>query len=554
MVASRLSENPAWTVLLLEAGGDPPLESQIPSLLLSLQKTEHDWAYTTEPCKTGALASGERGNFWPRGRMLGGTSAMNALLYVRGNRRDFDEWAAANPGWSYDDVLPLFRRSEDNGADARQKTPEYHGRGGPLRVNNFENCITLREVLKRGVLEMGERWLEDVHGAEALGFCDLQGTVGDGERQSAAKAFLSIARDRRNLHVIKHAHVTQLLFADGASRCDGVEFRLRGHDEPLQARTTKEVILSAGALNSPQILQLSGIGPAAHLRELGIPMRLDLAVGDNLQDHLIVPYLMTFDRGADTPEYSLATTLDSYGQWLMTRSGRLASIGLTSFGGFVNTTLADDGLAYPDIQFHTVYFERAHPAFGNMLRMYGYSEAIVESLLPANATREVCMWAVTLLRPKSAGTVRLRSRDPLAAPLLQHNYLAEPADVDAVVRGLRWLQRFEKTAAFATNGGAHWLPTIAECDALPADSDAYWALYARYMATTLYHPACTTKMAPAADGGAVVDAELRVHGVQGLRVADAGVMPAIVSANTNAATIMIGEKAAEMLRTRWADA
>lgn len=513
-------------------------------MFYAMEETKYDWGYFTESSSTGALGM-KTGVYWPRGKMLGGSSALNALMYVRGHRGDYDQWAIENAGWDYANVLQYFRKSEDNGGRPDVFTDEYHGRGGLLKVNYVEDVVPLRAVLKQAVLQMGQKWVEDTNGESTMGFSRAQATSWNGERWSAAKAFLVPAKDRKNLHVVKHAHVTQLHYADEAGkRVDGVQFQINGHKQVLTARTAKEVILSAGALNTPQILQLSGVGPASQLRALHIPVLHDLPVGENLQDHLFVPYMMTFQRSTAKP-FAFAQAAADYMAYVTNRTGFLASIGTADFLGFVNTRGDSE---FPDIQYHAVHFQRQHPEWTRLVSLFAYNEEIAESMVQANSEGDLVLWVVLLLNPRSSGHVRLRSRDAFDAPRLTHNYLADPEDLQTVVRGIRLLQKIQRTSAFRENEGEIKLPKLKPCDRIKANTDEYWHCYARQMSTTLYHPVGTAKMGATPAGGAVVDAELRVHGVAGLRVVDASIMPSIVSGNTNAPTIMIGEKGADLVR------
>lgn len=525
---------------------------QIPAMFFNIQGSQNDWSYRTEPSTIGSLGFRNTESNWPRGKMLGGSSGINANLYVRGNRRDYDHWAAlGNAGWDYNSVLPYFIKSEDNGADANVMTAAYHGRGGPLKVNHFEDVVSpLRQIFRHGIAEMGHPWHDDIHGCGgALGFTRLQGTIQNGARCSAAKAFLTPAKDRANLHILKHAHVTRLHYADdntNSNRVDGVEFRRDNEPRTLKAIARKEVILSAGSLNTPQILMVSGIGPADHLQSLDIPVRQNLpGVGANLLDHLWFPYVLSF-QGSTAPPYTSQEMINEYYTYATNRTGPLGTLGLTDFNGFINTLNDSE---YPDIQLHVFYIRRGSAQWPNLLAVLGYNDEILDSLGPANADGELVMLMPTLLLPRSVGSVKLRSKDPFTAPRMTHNYFAEQADVETAVRSIRWVQRFEKTAAFRENEVRVHRPKLRACDGqFEADSDAYWECYVRHMATTLYHPVGTTRMGRSGDAGAVVDATLRVHGVRGLRVVDAGIMPQIVSGNTNAPTIMIGERAADFVK------
>lgn len=518
---------------------------QIPALLFALEKTDSDWSYQTEKSSSGALGM-KVGVNWPRGKMLGGTSGINAMLYVRGNRRDYDQWAAlGNEGWDYDTVLQYFRKSERNGASSELTSDAFHGRHGLLSVDYYTDGNPIREVLKQGLREMGQPWVEDINGDINLGFTELQMTIVKGTRCSAAKAFLMPAKDRKNLHIIKHAHVTKLNFAanDGA-RVNGVQFHVKGGEQSFTAQTRKEVILSAGALNSPQILMLSGIGPAEHLQSVGIPVRHNLAVGDSLQDHLYVPVLMSFHKSTSKP-FSMDKILKNYLEYTTNRSGYLSTVGTANFGGFVNT-LGDS--RYPDIQYTAFHMERQNPLWPQILELFGYNDEIAKSLVRASQTQDLVMWMTILINPHSTGTVRLRSSDPYAAPRLTHSYFVDKRDVETAVRGVKLIEKFALTEAYHNSEGGAVRPNLPACEWLELDSDEYWRCYVRHMATTLYHPTSTTKMGVDTASGAVVDAKLKVHGVDGLRVVDAGIMPVIVSGNTNAPTIMIGERAADLVK------
>lgn len=515
-----------------------------------MQNTKYDWGYAAEPQTGGCLGMRKLQNPWPRGKMLGGTGSLNAMIYVRGNRRDYDRWAAlGNDGWDYESVLPYFRRSEDNGADANVMRAEFHGRGGELKVNFMEDVMPLRSTIRAGLREIGIGWTDDVNGENGLGATRLQTTTTGHSRCSPARAFLVPAANRTNLHVIKHAHVTRLHYADAAGkRVDGVEFRLDNlNGRRFTVRTTKELILSAGSLNTPQILMLSGIGPKKHLAEHGIRVHHDLAVGQHLEDHLVFLYVQVLHDTTAKP-YTSKTMLDDYYAYVSNRTGLLGTIGLGDFGAFVNT-LNDS--AYADIQYHFIGMQYKRADWKAYVDKLGYNQEIGATLKQAVDEGDLIVWSPTLLNPRSSGTVRLRSTRSLDSPLLQPNYLTEQADIDTVLRSIRVIQRFEKTEAFKAHQGRFYRPKLPACDSLETDSDAYWTCYVRYLSTTLYHPTGTTAMGPAASGGAVVDAALKVHGVQGLRVVDAGIMPRIVSGNTNAATIMIGEKAADMVKLAW---
>ncbi|XP_059619953.1 glucose dehydrogenase [FAD, quinone]-like [Phlebotomus argentipes] len=335
VLANRLSENPRWKILLLEAGGDPPIESAIPGLMLTLMKTQYDWQYYMELSEKPNFNRVNLG-YWPRGKMLGGSSSMNGMLYVRGNEDDYDNWEAlGNPTWGFANVLEYFKKSEQN------HNPEiadafggfYHSKDGLLSVELYKNNDTFNQDFIESAQEMGFKFILDINANEHIGFTFSQGTIRSGVRESTAKAFLIPAMNRPNLHIVKHAHVTKLEI-DNRGVVSGVSMKLRGQTE-LKAFANKEVILSAGAINSPQILMLSGIGPASHLQEMGIPMIRNLQVGKNLQDHMMIPLIVKLDRSTATP-VNPTGILESFAEYLMRHTGTLATTGTIQTIGYVN--------------------------------------------------------------------------------------------------------------------------------------------------------------------------------------------------------------------------
>lgn len=520
VLASRLSEDLTVRVGLIEAG--PPDRSvliQCPAGLALLAQTGGaNWAFQTVP-QPGL--NGRRG-YQPRGKVLGGSSSVNAMIYARGHRADYDGWAAAgNPGWSFDEVLPYFKRAEHNerGADA------FHGTGGPLNVADLRSPGRWRERFVQAGVQAGYPHNPDFNGAEQEGFGRYQVTHRNGERFSAAKAYLTHHLGRPNLEVLTGAQVLRVRFE--GRRAAGVDVRMGGAERTLLAR--REVILGAGALQSPQLLMLSGVGPGAHLQALGIPVLHDLpGVGQHLHDHIDVVQVVEGVQSHDQRELfglSLAgavRALRGVFEWRRHRTGLLT----TNFGeggAFIRST-PDEPI--PDLQLHFVVGKLVdhgrQTVFG-----HGYS-------------CHVCV-----LRPKSRGSVTLASADPLAAPLIDPAFLSDAEDTARLVRGFKLMRQILTQPALAQHGGREVAASAA------AQTDAQIETYIRQHADTIYHPVGTCRMGPAAQmasGGSVVDAQLRVHGLEGLRVVDASVMPQIVSGNTNAPTIMIAEKAADLIR------
>jgi choline dehydrogenase len=500
VLARRLSDIPGLRVLVLEAGGEyRRLPLSVPLAGLRAM-TAVSWKYLT--CQQPQLA--DRRISWPLGRLLGGSSSNNAMMYCRGHRADFDGWGElGNPGWSFRDVLPYFRRSED-----QERGPsDYHGVGGPLRVSDPRHRAPFSEVFVTACEEIGLARNDDFNGAEQEGAGFYQVTQRHGARVSTAEAYLEPARGRRTVEVITGAMVCRILVERG--RAVGVEYRRQGGT--YEARAAREVILSAGAVNSPKLLLLSGIGPADQLCALQLPVVVDLpGVGQNLQDHLRVPLI--YESGRRSPGHKrhwISAAID----YAVRRQGVLASNCCES-GAFVRSCAE---AVIPDLQLVT-HFQ--------------------SSLHPDSVDLQSCV-----LRPSSRGRVWLRSADPLEPPLIDPNYLSTEADVRASVRGVRLARRI--AAAPALRRFPLGTEVMPGADVV---GDAELERYVRATAETSYHPVGTCRMG--CDALAVVDAELRVRGVAGLRVVDASVMPEMVGGNTLASTVMIAEKGADLISAR----
>ncbi|MGI9311644.1 MAG: GMC family oxidoreductase [bacterium] len=555
VLANRLSESGRWRVLLLEAGGrDSSLWLHIPvGYFKTMHNPKFDWCYVTE--RTAGL--GGRRMKWPRGKVLGGSSSLNGLLYVRGQPQDYDGWAADNPGWSFAEVLPLFRKSEDQerGADA------FHGVGGPQKVSDIRIRRGITDAFIAAAVEAGIPRNDDINGARQQGVGYFQLTAARGRRCSTATGYLRPAMRRANLTVRTGAQVRRLLFDgdDDGKRVRGVEYLHRGRIRTALA--ARETLLCAGAINSPQILQLSGIGAGALCRRFEIPSRLDLpGVGQNLQDHLQIRAVYKC-RGKtlnDEINNPLRRTMMAL-EYLLRRTGPMTMaasqvviftradngdnrfgdgdgdrFGGDHFGGdnrFGGDDRLDDDDAdadadRPDIQFHFQPLSSDSPGDG---------------VHPFSAfTSSVCQ-----LRPSSRGEVRIASNDPLRHPAIQPNYLATDDDCRIAVAAMKTSRRIAAMPALRD------LITEEFDPGARVRSDDDLLRHARATATTIYHPAGTCKMGPANDPLAVVDHRLKIHRLAGIRIADASIMPTITSGNTNAPTIMIGEKCAEMVLRDW---
>ena len=506
VLANRLSEDPGVRVLLIEAGGrDRSPNIKIPAAFAKQFRTKLDWGYDSEPephCDGRRL-------FLPRGKSLGGSSSMNAMLYVRGRPGDYDLWESQGAaGWGWEGVKPYFLKSENNARGAS----EYHGVGGPLDVADPSSPRPLTEQFLAAAERTGIPRVADCNGPEQDGASRAQVTQRAGRRFSCADAFLKPAMQRPNLEVVTKAQVLRVELDGG--RATGVRYRdAKGREEVAHAG--REVILSAGAFGSPQILLLSGIGPADHLREVGVEVRHDLpGVGENLQDHPYHVAIWDVPGGgsladAEHPKY--------LAQWLFKKSGPLTSTVAEAFA-FVRTR---PGLPAPDIQFH---FAPAYFVDHGAGEYDGHAMTL----------------AAALVSTQSKGRVWLRSSDPTAAPRILTNSLEHPDDVASLIAGMRIARDIAKE--FGAVAGRELFPGSG------VETDEDLAADLRRRVELLYHPVGTCKMG--VDDQAVVDPELRVRGIEGLRVADASVMPVIPGGNTNAPTIMIGERAADLVRGR----
>jgi len=516
VLAARLSEDPEARVLLLEAGGrDRALFIRGPGLYYMLWRGKHDWAFQTER----QAGVDDRAMFWPRGKVLGGSSSLNAMIYIRGHRSNYDGWRdLGNPGWGYDDVLPYFKRSENW---CGEPSP-FHGSDGPLDVRDGGPCAPIADAAAEAIAaRCGVARNDDFNGAEQEGAGRYQYTVRGGRRWSAADAFLHPAASRPNLEIVTGAQAVGLVVDGG--RVTGVRYAVGKTEHTATAE--REVILSGGSIGSPHLLLASGIGPADHLKAVGVPVVHDLpGVGENLQDHLLTVVQLRA-RDGSAPTY---TKLRALG-WLA-RYGVLGSGPLTHppvhTGGFVRTR---PGLERPDLQFHLVPWGPFTPNFDEPCDP---DAGAFLSMLP------------TLIYPESRGTIRLHGADPLERPAIDPRYFSEAADLDLMVDGVELAREIVHTKPLAELCGDEVAPGPAakSRDELRAD--------VRLRCNTIFHPVGTCRMGTGDD--AVVDPELRVRGLTGLRVVDGSIMPTIVGGNTHAPIVMIAEKAADLIRGRTA--
>ena len=511
-VASRLSEDPNISVALLEAGGrgDNWVVTTPGALILMVSGPVNNWSFSTVP----QPGLNGRIGYQPRGKALGGSSAINAMVYIRGHKADYDEWAAlGNTGWSYADVLPYFKKSEDNS----ELGGDYHGKGGPLSVTKLQTDNPIQDIYLQAAREAQFRINDDFNGAEQEGLGVYQVTQKNGERWSAARGYIHpYMESRKNLSVVTNAHATRIIFE--GKRAVGIEYRQGKETKQIRAR--REVILSLGAFQTPQLLMLSGVGDAAELAKHNIALVHHLpGVGKNLHDH---PDFV-FGFRSDKPHFTgltfagIGRIIKSIFQFRRERRGSMTS-NIAECGGFLKTR---PDLKLPDIQLHfcmaVVNDHGRTPFFGS-----GFS-------------CHVC-----LLRPKSRGSVWLQSADPMQPPAIDPNFFGDPDDLEAMVAGFKTTKRLLDAPA---------LKAIQTSDAFTADvrTDEDIRATLRARVDTVYHPVGTCKMG-VNDPLAVVDPKLKVYGIEDMRIVDASIMPTVIGGNTNAPTIMIGEKAADMIK------
>lgn len=512
-----------------------------------LQNSEHDWQFRSEPSES-ACRSIRNGCFWPRGKMLGGTHGLNGGIYMRGNQRDFDEWQTElGASWAWSNVLGYYKKSEFNVNETlrNHQHGKWHSGSGELHVEHYHQPEAIRQVFIDAAKEFGYDFIPDHNANNGLGYANAQGTLKNGERHSTAKAFLVPAKNRKNLHVIKYGHVTKILI-DAKKQVTGLEFTYKNHHK-MTAKAKKEFILSTGAVSTPQLLMLNGIGPRKHLEALKIPVVEDLAVGQNLQDHLIVPIVFQFHKSSAKPENPL-DLLDNLYNFAIHRKGPMAGIGTINLVGMINTV---NHSGYADIELQHFNQKRQSNAFKTLLYAMDYEESVIKPLLAANEAGETNMVYVELLRPKSSGEILLKTTNPYDKPRIIPNYLHDNEDVQTLLRGIRFQIDFVKTKAFQENEGKLIRIPFGDCDQHEYMSDEYWICYMSHMATTVYHPVGTAKMGSDTDRMAVLDNAFRVRGIKGLRVIDASAFPTQVSGNTNAAVIMVAEHGADAIKNEW---
>lgn len=501
-------------------------------LFLLLQGTEEDYQYTTEETPGSLLSLKNRSDKWPAGKVVGGSSSINANLYLRGNKRDYDRWARmGNPGWDYDSIFPYFLKSE-NVQDPTLNYSPAHGKGGYLTTSRTIFKQPIKNVLVDAHKELGYDYFND---QVNLGCFDTLTTIENGTRCSCSKAFLSKIK-RKNLHFVWNALVKKIIIDRRTKIARGVVVSIKGNDKTFYAR--KEVVLSAGAIRSPQLLMLSGVGPAAHLRSKDIDVISNLPVGENLQDHLC---LLATPISLPLHLYNPGDQRDIIYNYFMHRTGPLGSVGILNFHAFINT---GRNSAYPNIQFHHIILNNLQE-YLFVMNAIGY----IDEVMMSNMTTPLLLIVPTLLNPKSFGKILLNSTNAEDKPLIYANFLSDPnsEDLETLLKGVKYLMEMFETQAMKEQKLDMMPFNVPNCINYPYKSDNYWRCIIRNLARTVFHYVGTCKMGPKEDKG-VVNSKLQVYGVKNLRVIDASIMPLVTSSNTNIPTTMIAEKGADLIK------
>ncbi|XP_058447549.1 glucose dehydrogenase [FAD, quinone]-like [Malaya genurostris] len=546
-LAARLSEISDWSILLIEAGSNENLLMDIPMFVHYLQSYDVNWDYRTKPSDEYCLAFKNNQCRFPRGKVMGGSSVLNYMIYTRGNRRDFDGWAeAGNEGWSYKDVLPYFQKLEHSVVP--DAYPGYAGKDGPLSVSYVPYKSPIAKLFLEATIESGVPYV-DYNGPSQVGVSFIQSTTRNGYRDSTNVAYLYPLKNRTNLHVKKRSQVTKVIIDKETNQAVGVKFYHNRNYYTVKAR--REVIVSAGAIGSPHLLMLSGIGPKRHLQEKGIKAIVDLPVGYNFQDHTAAGALTFLVNNTGSMMVERMMSLTNFMDYQLHHKGPFTSIGGCETVSFFDSEHPNDPDGWPDYEILQIGGTMAgDPSFE---LNFNYKHETFQKLFGDIQKTGQSGFTIfpLILRPRSKGRIYLKSGNPFIYPVIDPNYFSDPYDLDISVKAIRKaLEIVEQPAMQRIN--AHLLPIpMPGCEHLEFNSDDYWRCFTRHATYTIYHHVGTCKMGPPKDPSAVVDSRLRVYGVKGLRVVDASIMPKVPAGHTNAPTVMIAEKAADMIKEDW---
>ncbi|XP_039314743.1 glucose dehydrogenase [FAD, quinone] [Solenopsis invicta] len=548
-IAARLSEIRKIKVLLIEAGSNENLMMDIPLAVYMLQlSNDINWKDQTKSSNKYCLGMSKNRCNWPRGKVMGGSSVLNYMIATRGCAEDYNRWAKmGNVGWAYKDVLEYFKKMETINIPELQSDTTYHGTQGPLHISYPKFHTLLADAFLKAGKELGYPVL-DYNGENMIGFSYLQTTTVNGTRMSSNRAYLHPARNRPNLHVTRESMVRKILIDQRTNRVIGVEFIK--NRQIIQVFANKEVILSAGAIGSPQLLMMSGIGPAKHLRELGIKTVQDLPVGENLMDHVAFSGLTwTVNEPISIRLFDMINpTLPYIGDFVKGRRGPFTIPGACEAAAFIDTKNPKKRDSMPDIEL--IFIGSAFKGDVIFPIIMGFNDRMREIWQKYSNNYG---WSILpmLLKPKSRGRIRLLANDINVKPEIVPNYFDDPEDVKTMIAGIRNAITVGQTKTMQMFGSHLSNDTFPGCENYQYDSDDYWECAIRTATMTIYHYSGTCKMGPRGDSTAVVDPRLKVIGVEGLRVADASIMPEIISAHTNVPTYMIGEKLADMVKEDW---
>ncbi|XP_053212830.1 glucose dehydrogenase [FAD, quinone]-like [Panonychus citri] len=536
VLARRLSDNPEHRVLLIEAGGMENIMHEIPLAWWTLKKSEYDWNYRTEAQEVACFGYDDKRLVWPQGKVLGGSSSMSNMIYVRGNCLDFDGWLKDGAlGWSWDEVYPYFLKSEDN-LDIEIAFNGYHRQGGLMGISKSPFTSDLGRTWLQAGLSLGYR-STDCNSQKQSGFSIPQGFVKKGGRSSAYKSFIEPIKDRNNLHIMLHSRVTRVLFGDN-KRAVGVQFDRDSLSFVVYAKS--EIILTAGTISTPHLLMVSGVGPADHLEALKIPVVADLPVGENLHDHPVTGGITFSVAKVKTLKIDEIFSPQNFLRYLVSGSGPLTSFGGIEGVAFMSSKYSNSSLDWPDIELLLVNGDLQDGSRGMTIKL--------KDLYNTTKSMDTFTILPVILRPKSRGWIRLKTANPVDYPLIDPLYLTHPDDIMVMVEAIKSALAVGTSKPYKEIDSSLVPLMIPSCDHYDWLSDQYLACWARVMTGTMGDAVGTCKMGPPWDKSSVVDPELRLlGGISGLRVADASIMPKIISGNINAAVIMIAEKAADMI-------
>jgi choline dehydrogenase len=547
-VANRLTRNSGWNVLLIEAGRSENFVMDIPVLATLHQFSDANWKYKMQPSNTVCLGMEERQCTSPRGKVVGGSSTINFMIYTRGNRRDYDYWEElGNAGWGYRNVLPYFLEIENMTIPELAKDTRYHSTRGEVVISYAPYRTPLSDAFVEGGVELGHR-IVDYNGEAQTGFSYLQTTTGNGTRWSANRAFLFPIRNRKNFHLKKRSQVTRILIDPKTKTAYGVEFVQ--DKKRYVARARREVILSAGAVNSPQLLMLSGVGPKQHLAELNIPVIQDLSVGFNLMDHPgLIGLTFIVNQSVSLILDELLNDGSNLVQFLNYHKGPFSVPAGCEAIAFIDTKNPESVDGDPDLEI--LFFAASLVSEKTFHRSLGISEHIYRTVYKPIENSHTWAAVPLTLKPRSRGRIKLKSSDPFQKPLIYYDMFEDPRDLESQLVGVKKIIELSNTKAFQKYGSRVHSYPLPGCERFQFGTDDYWRCVIRHMAVGIWHLTGTCKMGPISDRTAVVDERLRVYGIKGLRVIDASIMPVIPAAHTNFPSMMIGAKGADMVIQDW---